>query len=76
VSVFVSSRNRVAQLHPEALGSLFVAFYNSQGDGGVILTRLRMRLPSVYDAHNLRINYEWEHARQPNDYTAITDAVF
>jgi hypothetical protein len=31
VPVFISSRNRVAQLYPQALGSLFVAFYDSQG---------------------------------------------
>jgi hypothetical protein len=31
VPVFISPRNRVAQLYPWALGSLFVASYNSQG---------------------------------------------
>jgi hypothetical protein len=30
VPVFISPRNRVAQLYPRALGSLFVASYNSQ----------------------------------------------
>jgi hypothetical protein len=40
VPVFISSRNRVAQLYLRALGSLFVASYDSQGSGGVILTRL------------------------------------
>jgi hypothetical protein len=39
-SVFMSPSDRVAQLYPEALGSLFVAFYNSQGYDGGILTRL------------------------------------
>jgi hypothetical protein len=39
-SVFTSPRNRVAQLYLHAPGSLFVAFYYSQGDGGGILTRL------------------------------------
>jgi hypothetical protein len=33
-------RNRVAQLHPRALGPLFVASYDSQGYDGGILTRL------------------------------------
>jgi hypothetical protein len=33
VPVFISPRNRVAQLNPQALGSLFVAFYDSQGYG-------------------------------------------
>jgi hypothetical protein len=30
----------MAQLYPQALGSLYVASYDSQGYGGVILTRL------------------------------------
>jgi hypothetical protein len=38
--VFISPRNRVAQLHPQALGSLFVASYDSQGYGGGVQTRL------------------------------------
>jgi hypothetical protein len=40
VPVFISPRNRVAQLYPRALGSNFVASYDSQGYGGGILTRL------------------------------------
>jgi hypothetical protein len=36
VPVFISLRSRVAQLYPKALGSLFVASYNSRGyDGGI-----------------------------------------
>jgi hypothetical protein len=38
VAVFISPRNRVAQLYPQALGSLFVVFYDSQGYGGGIRT--------------------------------------
>jgi hypothetical protein len=39
VPVFISPRNRVAQLCPQALGSLFIASYDSQGYGrGVSLT--------------------------------------
>jgi hypothetical protein len=34
VPLFISPRNRVAHLHPQALGSLSVAFYDSQGYGG------------------------------------------
>jgi hypothetical protein len=34
VTVFISPRNRVAQLYPQALGSLFVASYDSQGYSG------------------------------------------
>jgi hypothetical protein len=40
VPVFISPRNRVAQLYPRALGSLYVASYDSPGYGGGILTRL------------------------------------
>jgi hypothetical protein len=32
--------DRVTQLYPQAPGSLFFAFYDSQGDGGGILTLL------------------------------------
>jgi hypothetical protein len=36
VPVFISPRDRVAQLYSQALGSLFVASYDSQGyDGGI-----------------------------------------
>jgi hypothetical protein len=34
VPVCISPRYRVARLHPQALGSLFVASYESQGYGG------------------------------------------
>jgi hypothetical protein len=40
VPVIISPRNRVAQLYPQALGSLFVASYDSQSYGGGIRTRL------------------------------------
>jgi hypothetical protein len=40
VPVFISPRNKVAQLYPHAMGSLFVASDDSQGYGGGIRTRL------------------------------------
>jgi hypothetical protein len=40
VPVFISLRNRVANLYPQALGSLFVTSYDSQGYGGGIRSRL------------------------------------
>jgi hypothetical protein len=40
VLVFISPRNRVTQLNPQALGSLSVAYYFSQGYGEGIRTRL------------------------------------
>jgi hypothetical protein len=33
VHIFIFPRKRVAQLYPQALGSLFVAYYDSQGYG-------------------------------------------
>jgi hypothetical protein len=44
VTVFMSPRNKVAQLYPRALGSLFVASYDSQSYGGGIQTRLHTGL--------------------------------
>jgi hypothetical protein len=40
VTISVSPRNRVAQLYPHVLGSVFVAFHDSQGCGGGIQTSL------------------------------------
>jgi hypothetical protein len=40
VIVFITPRKRMAQLYHQALGSLFVASYDSQGYGGGIRTRL------------------------------------
>jgi hypothetical protein len=40
VPVFISPRNRVAQIYPQALGSLSVASYDSPGYGGGIVSRL------------------------------------
>jgi hypothetical protein len=40
VPVFISTRNRVVQLYPRALDSLYVASYDSLGYCGGILTRL------------------------------------
>jgi hypothetical protein len=44
VPVFISPRNRVAQLYPQVLGSLFFASYYSQGYGGSIRPRLHTRI--------------------------------
>jgi hypothetical protein len=46
VSVFMCPSDRVAQLYPQAPGSLFVAFYDSQGYGGGILTPLHTGISS------------------------------
>jgi hypothetical protein len=42
VPVFIPPRSRVVWLYPLALGSLFVASYDSQGYCGGIRTRLHM----------------------------------
>jgi hypothetical protein len=44
VPTLIAPRNRVAKLYPRALGSLYVASYDSQGYGGGILTRLHTGL--------------------------------
>jgi hypothetical protein len=41
VLIFISPGNRLAQLNPQVLDSLFVASYDSQGYGGGIRTRLQ-----------------------------------
>jgi hypothetical protein len=45
VPVVISPRNWVAQLYPQALRSLFVPSYDSQGYGGGIRTRLHTGKP-------------------------------
>jgi hypothetical protein len=42
VTLFVSPRNRVARFYPQAMGSLFIVSYNSQGYGGGVQPRLHM----------------------------------
>jgi hypothetical protein len=50
VPIFISPRNRVAQLYPQALGSLFVASYDSQGYGeGITKVKVMLR-PTVQSA--------------------------
>jgi hypothetical protein len=51
VFVFMSHRNKVTQLYPQALGSPFVASSDSQGYGGGIRTRLHTPLKSVKSKH-------------------------
>jgi hypothetical protein len=46
VPEFISPRNKVSRLYPQALGSLFVASYDSQGYGGGIRTRNQERIAS------------------------------
>jgi hypothetical protein len=45
VFIFISPRNRMAQLYPWTLGSLFVTSYDSQGYSGGIRTCLHVGIP-------------------------------
>jgi hypothetical protein len=47
VPVFIFPRNRAAQLYPQALGSLFLASYDSQGYGECIRFRLHVGLQTL-----------------------------
>jgi hypothetical protein len=48
VAVFISPRSKVAQLQPQALGSLFVSSYDSQGYGGGIRTRFHAGFKELF----------------------------
>jgi hypothetical protein len=52
---FISPRNRVTRFYPQALGSLFVASYDSQGYGGSIRPRLKEK--SIYIWKNVWLEY-------------------
>jgi hypothetical protein len=55
VPVFISPWSRVARLYPQALGSLFVTSYGSQGYGGGIRSRrLRSSLYGFGTDHRKR----------------------
>jgi hypothetical protein len=56
VPVFISPRNRVAWLYLQALGSIFVASYDSQGYGGGIRQRLHTGDRIVKLSTNKQIN--------------------
>jgi hypothetical protein len=45
--VFISPRNMVAQLYYQALGSLFIYSYDSQGYGGGARNRLHAGYPGM-----------------------------
>jgi hypothetical protein len=45
----MSPSDRVAQLYPQELGSLFIVFFYSQGCGGSILTCLHIEIKVLLD---------------------------
>jgi hypothetical protein len=53
VLVFISRRSRVAQLYPQALGSLFIASYDLQSYGGGSPTLLHT---TGFELNTTRIN--------------------
>jgi hypothetical protein len=57
VPVFISHRNRGAQLYPQTLCSLFFASYESQGYGGGIRTRLHP--DTLQSKSNSKLLYDW-----------------
>jgi hypothetical protein len=65
VPVFISPRNRVAKIYPQALGSLFVASYDSQGYSGGIRTRHHRGLKRVYRTIAQRRSLHGPHRKQP-----------
>jgi hypothetical protein len=60
VPEFIATRNRVAQLYPQAPGSLFVASYDSQVYVGGILTRLHTGFHSRPRDSESELLYDWQ----------------
>jgi hypothetical protein len=63
VPVFIYPKNRVAWLYPQALGSLFVASYDSQRYGGGIRPRLHTGLSSIR-LEFINLNYMLQNDNQ------------
>jgi hypothetical protein len=69
VPVCISPRNRVAQLYPQALGSLHVVSYDSQGYGGGILT---LPLPGGTGPSKSKVKSKSRYDRRPvNQYVLV-----
>jgi hypothetical protein len=61
VPIFMSPRNRVVQLYPCALSSLFISSYDTQGYGG-ILTCVHTELSFILSKSKL--SYHWRSVNQ------------
>jgi MFS superfamily sulfate permease-like transporter len=57
VSVFMPPIDRMSQLYPQTPNSLFVAFYDSQGYDGGILTLLHTGDPQIIAICNVEFKY-------------------
>jgi hypothetical protein len=73
VPVFISPRNRMAQLYPRALGSLYVVSYDSQGYGGGILT---LPLPGGTNWSATFIWYVTDRIEDESNNSSIVVCVF
>jgi hypothetical protein len=85
VPVFISPRNRVAQLYPQALGSLFVTSYDSQGYGGGIRTLIHAGVESLIsssqsqsyittDCQSANLSWNKSHSNELSDCTISWDS--
>jgi hypothetical protein len=70
VPVFIFPRNRVARLYTQALGSLFVASYDSQGYGGGIRPRLNMGTEHSESESESELLYDWRFTA--NQFVLVT----
>jgi hypothetical protein len=68
VPLCMSPIDRVAQLYPQAHGSLFVAFYDSRGYGGGILTLLHTRASKNRTKHTITLSGQTEVCFLPASY--------
>jgi hypothetical protein len=71
VPVFISPRNRVAQIYPRALGSLSIASYDSQGYRGGILSRLHTRNRLTYWLNILIVSLRGHHRKHNSPLAAM-----
>jgi hypothetical protein len=65
-------QNRVAQLYPQTLGSLFVASYDSQGYGGGIRPRLHAGLIPAESESEPESLYDWRFTA--NQFVLVTSS--
>jgi hypothetical protein len=75
VPVFIFTRDRVAQFYPQALGSLFLASYDSQGYGGGIRPRLHTGSESESESES-ELFYDWRFFLAPSPLRPKTSIFF
>jgi hypothetical protein len=79
VPVFISHRHRVAQLHPQALDSLFIASCDLQGYGGGIRPRLHTGIYHSHIKHRFQQFYccvsQLPHGPRTDHFSAVSPSV-